>query len=105
MQTGDGSYNEIGPNLIISEGGVLGYSSADLTVLPTNVWVRLTLESVLGSGSTFTLQMKPEGSPEQVYSGLPYDAAEFKILDNLTFLIKGSDSVYVDNMSIQKMED
>lgn len=106
-QTGDGSYNVIGPHLQLSEGGALECNGTVLTRLQTNVWTRLTLETDLGNGSSsnFVLTVNPEGAPQEVYTFLPYQDAGFEALDYLTFLIGGTRSVYVDNMSIRKLNE
>lgn len=106
VQTGDSSFNNIGPNLIVAEGGELQYNNGIVLTnsLPLNAWFNVVMEADLSSvDPDFTLRITPEGDSEQVYSGLSFLHGDFMDLEYLTFLLRGSDSVYIDNMSIKKL--
>lgn len=96
--------NYVGPSIHIDNGWLVYNGSETLTSIPTNQWVEITLVLSLGSAaSDYTVKVKKPLQTEEVFPHIPFRQTEFREFNLLGLFISGSSSVYMDNLSVQKL--
>ena len=97
----------VGPSVQFDGKGQISVGGKVLAIVPTQRWVRVTLEAEVGKAAprNFRLTITPRGKDTHVFDGLPFSGSDFAQLHWLGFssTATADTAFFLDNLQIERI--